>query len=64
MTYDADWIPPWRETEQARCRGRHCTNDGAYPGPLCIASTLKDGLCASCARTPADDESRELRMEV
>lgn len=59
MKYDADWIPPWRQTEQARCKGEGCTSDGAHPGTLVIASTLDpDGLCAACGRTAADDHTR------
>lgn len=54
MIYDQNWRPPWRETVQARCKGRLCVADG-LPGKLVIASTLSvDGLCASCARTPAN----------
>lgn len=63
MNYDADWKPPWRTVEQARCRGVNCTPEGV-PGTLVMASTLDDnGWCAACART-ADDTHRELRLEV
>ena len=60
------FIPPWREgLPQARCVGKPCTSDGAHPGRLVVAMTLsEDGLCAQCARSPADDEGRELRLDV
>lgn len=64
MRYDDSWVPPWRQTEQARCKGDGCTHTGTLPGCLVIASTLDpDGLCAACGRT-ADETHRELRMGV
>jgi hypothetical protein len=64
MVYDENWIPPSRPGQpQARCAGGPCTNNGAHPGKLVVASTLSaDGLCAQCSRSPADDEGRELRL--
>lgn len=54
MVYDEAWRPPARETVLARCRGRLCVADG-LPGTLVVAATLTvDGLCANCARTPAN----------
>lgn len=65
MRYDAEWIPPHRQIEQGRCRGNGCTNDGQYPGALCIAATLdENGWCAQCRRSPADDDERELRLGI
>jgi hypothetical protein len=59
MTYDNDWIPPWREgLPQARCQGPNCTQAGV--GTLVVEITLTDGFCAQCART-VDDSRRELR---
>ena len=57
MDYGPDWRPPWRETVQARCRGRLCVADG-LPGVWVIASTLSaDGFCASCADGPANSRT-------
>lgn len=66
MVYDEDWIHPAHPgLPQARCVGKPCTSDGAHPGKLVVASTLSvNGLCANCARSPADDEDRELRLDV
>ena len=64
LPYDEDWIPPWRQSEQARCQGQGCTSDGAHPGKFVIASTLDEaGRCASCGRL-ADDDHTRLRTEA
>ena len=63
MNYTADWIAPWRTTEQVRCAGPHCTPDGV-PGTLVMACTVdENGYCTACARS-ADDDSTRLRMEM
>ena len=63
VKYADDWVPPWRQAERARCEGPACTNDGQLPGPVCIAATLVDGLCAACRRT-VDDDHTKLRLGV
>lgn len=61
MRYDDDWVPPWRTTEQARCKGPNCTQAGV-PGSLVMTCTLNDdGWCTACARS-ADDSHTELRL--
>jgi hypothetical protein len=63
MNYSDAWVPPWRTTEQARCKGPNC-NPGDLPGCLVMACTLdENGWCASCARS-ADTSDRELRLEI
>jgi hypothetical protein len=59
MRYDADWVPPWRMTEQAMCRaGSDCH---LLPPALVMACTTIDGYCVGCAkkrgiRASDDDE--------
>ncbi len=61
----AGWIPPWRVgLPQARCGGRLCQGEG-MPGKLVVAITLDDdGLCASCARTPAKADDYLLSLDL
>lgn len=64
MIYGQDWVHPARTTEQARCAGRLCQGEG-IPGLLVMACTLDaEGLCASCARTPASEDDYELRLGI
>ena len=61
MNYGPGWRPPWRHTEQARCKGPNCTQKGV-PGALVMACTLDaQGWCTACSRT-ADDSHTELRL--
>lgn len=63
MRYDDAWIPPWRTTQQARCKLGACTQDGV-PGTLVMACTLnEDGWCAACSMT-ADTTHQELRLDT
>lgn len=62
MRYDEHWVHPARTMVQARCVGPNCTPDG-LPGKLVMACTLDaEGLCVSCARTPAGEDEWRLPL--
>ncbi len=58
MRYDESWRPPWRTTEIAECKGPNCVQPGLPPKRVMACTLTDEGLCASCARTPENDDRR------